>query len=199
MRGMNREGIPEKVVGILLAAGGGTRFSGPSHKLTAMLRGRPVIDWAVAAASASEVATTIVVTGSVPLELPESVIEIHNPHWEQGQATSLQVGLSAALDLGATAVVVGLGDQPFISARSWTAVAGSSAAIAVATYAGVRGNPVRLHRSVWHLLPSKGDHGARSLISLRPDLVEEVACKGSAADIDTMEDLHQWNSSTNSP
>lgn len=189
---------PEEIFGILLAAGGGTRFEGPSHKLTAMLRGRAVVDWAVTAALASKLAGLIVVTGAVALDLPDEVVEIHNPLWADGQATSLRAGVIAAAARGADAVVVGLGDQPFVTTQTWNAVAGAVEPIAVATYGGRRGNPVRLHRSVWPLLPHVGDHGARNLIALRPDLVGEVACTGSAADIDTMEDLHQWNSSTNS-
>ena len=191
--------VAVSIYGIVLSAGAGSRFLGADHKLTATLRGRPVVAWAVDAALAADLAGVIVVTGAVTLDLPAEVIEINNHRWAEGQATSLQLGLAAAAARGADAVVVGLGDQPFVTAAAWSAVAHSTAAIAVATYNGVRGNPVRLGRSVWPLLPATGDQGARGLMALRPELVSQVACIGSAADIDTMEDLRQWNSSTNSP
>lgn len=189
----------ENSCAIVLAAGSGSRFVGKTHKLLASLHGVPVYQWAVHAALAAGLAHVVVVTGAAELDLPERVVRAHNPRWAEGQATSLQRGLEAARTLDVGAVVVGLGDQPFITPDAWRAVAQSPADIAVATYDGVRGNPVLLRRNTWSLLPTAGDQGARSLMALRPELVVGVACDGSPADIDTMEDLQQWNSSTNSP
>lgn len=191
--------LPSGTCAVLLAAGQGSRFIGSSHKLVSPLRGRPLYTWALDSIEAAGFAHVVVVTGCVELDLPQWVVRAHNPHWNEGQATSLQCGIAAAQALGATAVVVGLADQPFVTAQAWRAMALADTPIAVATYAGARGNPVRLDRSIWSLLATEGDHGARSLLSQRPDLVGEVACTGNSADIDTMEELQQWNSSTNSP
>jgi CTP:molybdopterin cytidylyltransferase MocA len=175
---------------VVLAAGGGSRFAGGAHKLLVDFRGRPLVAWALEAASVLD--ELIVVTGAVDLPLPAHAHEVRNARWEEGQATSLAAGIAAAH--GHDAVVVGLGDQPLIPAEAWRLVAAAvQSPIAVATYAGKRRNPVRLAAAVWPLLPTEGDAGARELIRNRPDLVAEVVCPGEPADVDTQEDLATWN------
>ncbi|MGZ4761454.1 MAG: nucleotidyltransferase family protein [Ilumatobacteraceae bacterium] len=187
---------------VLLAAGGGTRFAGPTHKLLAMLDGRPVFRHALDHVVEAGLDRVVVVTGAATLDLDHGVDSritvVHNRRWQEGQAGSLQLGLAEATASGSEFVVVGLADQPFIPASAWQAIAHASspAPIVVATYNGVRGpSPVRLHRSVWPQLPTEGDEGARTLMRLRPEWVDELACEGSAADIDTLEDLGQWTNS----
>jgi CTP:molybdopterin cytidylyltransferase MocA len=180
---------------VLLAAGAGSRFDGDAHKLRSLVRGRPVFAWALDAALAAGLDETFVVTGAAPLELPPGVRAVPNFRWVEGQATSLSAGVAAADRGGHDAVVIGLADQPFVTADAWRAVAACTVApICVATYDGRRGNPVRLAREVWPLLPTEGDEGARTVMRNRPDLVSEVACLGDPTDIDTVEDLRRWNS-----
>jgi CTP:molybdopterin cytidylyltransferase MocA len=189
---------------VLLAAGAGSRYEGTGHKLFAEIvdpgtgRAGTVIERALASALASDVGPVVVVTGAVPTVVPESFADAvtccHNPRWADGQITSVRAGIEAAQALGATAVVVGLADQPFIDPSAWRAVADAPGPIVVATYDGRRANPVKLDAEVWDLLPTSGDEGARSLMRVRPDLVREVACGGSPADIDTTEDLRRWQS-----
>lgn len=186
----------ETVVGVVLAAGGGTRFRGPTHKLLAPFGHSTVIGTVLDAVMASVVDRVVVVTGAI--RLPDAILDrpgivvVHNPDWAEGQSTSVRAGVEAAAALGADAVVIGLGDQPLVPTAAWNAVASGRTPIVVATYDGARGNPVRLDRSVWPDLPTSGDHGARHLIGQRPELVSEVACPGSSADIDTREDLDRW-------
>ncbi|MGB8859948.1 MAG: NTP transferase domain-containing protein [Ilumatobacteraceae bacterium] len=183
-------------VAALLAAGAGTRFAGDDHKLRAVLRGRPVWEWALEHLQAAGFDHVVVVAGAVELPWPPSVTVRHNQAWATGQASSLRVAVEAAAALGADAVTVGLADQPFVPASAWRSVAhaASRCPIVVADYDGVRGpNPVRLGQAVWPLLPADGDTGARDLIRAHPEWVCSVACVGSVADIDTVEDLDRWN------
>lgn len=190
------------VAAVLLAAGGGTRFAGPRHKLLAEIDGRAVfrraLDHVLAARANGAVDRVIVVTGAVDLDIGDpTVTVVHNSGWQRGQAGSLQLGLAEAASGGAEFALVGLADQPFVPTAAWVTIARaeSEQPIVVATYDGIRGpNPVRLHRSIWDQLPADGDEGARSLMRLHPEWIDEVACVGSAADIDTLEDLGQWTS-----
>jgi len=194
------------VVAALLAGGAGVRFAGSdgTHKLAARLvanatePAESVFERAFRHISRAGIGPIVIVTGSwTPTreqigEHVTGVTIVANPRWADGQITSVGAAIDAAAGLGADRIVVGLADQPFVTPDAWRTVASAPGPIAVATYAGRRGNPVALDRSVWDLLPEQGDEGARALMRIRPDLVREVACSGSPADIDTAEDLRRW-------
>ena len=140
--------------------------------------------------------------GQIRTTLHPSVVHVVNDRWAEGQATSLRAGIAAAPELGAAAVVVGLGDQPFVTVEAWRAVAAADGPIAVATYGGrQRPSGPAAPATSGTCCPTDGDEGARALMRLRPDLVTAVPCDGSPIDIDTVEDLRRWqnNSSTSSP
>lgn len=200
---------------VILAAGAGSRFDGPGHKLSAKLPAdtlaptsgphpeTTVIERALGHALAAGIGPVIVVTGAAPDVVPPGIADHlvlrHNERWADGQITSLLVGLDAAAELGAEIVVVGLADQPGVAPSDWRTVAAAPGTIVVATYAGRRANPVKLdaeaQQLVRTLLPATGDEGARALMRLRPELVREVPCTGSPDDIDTEEDLRRWQNS----
>jgi CTP:molybdopterin cytidylyltransferase MocA len=187
------------VLGVVLAAGAGERFrasGGEGPKQLAVVDGEPLVARAVRAAIEAGLDEVVVVGGAVDLaslDLPVPVLP--NARWAEGIATSLQVAVDRARQGGHEALVVGLADQPGVGAGAWRAVAAapSEPPIAVATYEGRRGNPVRLTRSVWDDLPTTGDEGARALVRRRPELVQAVPCDGRSDDIDTLEDLDRWS------
>ena len=183
-------------LGVLLAAGSGTRFEGSQHKLLSQIDGKTILSRSLFSMTGSGLDGFIVISGALDLTGHiGDVEEVHNPDWKTGQRSSVITAMKFARSHRYDAIVVGLADQPFLTSEAWNNVASSTAPIAVATYNGTRGNPVRLHSSVWDTfedLEADPDAGARSLIHLHPELVREVACEGNSADIDTTEDLDTW-------
>jgi molybdenum cofactor cytidylyltransferase len=183
------------VAGLVLAAGGGTRFGG--RKQLAPVDGRPMLEHALAAMAAAPVEPVAVVLGADADEICEHV-DMHGAEpircfeWELGQAESLITGIDALDRVGADAVVVTLGDQPRISAQAIAAVVdgrGDFQAVR-AVYGGTPGHPVLLERSLFEGVRSlSGDVGARDLLgNVR---VNEVPCDGlgDPTDVDTPADL----------
>lgn len=191
------------VLGALLAGGAGSRFAGSTHKLLAPLGTGTVWEHSLRNLRASAIECIVVVTGAehLPIQSDERMHVVHNEHWEQGQSTSLRAAIDFAEQVKATALVVGLADQPGISPEAWNRVAAATCDLATADYDGTFAHPVRLSRSYWNDIPRTGDLGARTVLSTYAHLVERIPCPGSPLDIDTTEDLEQWlkQSPTNSP
>jgi CTP:molybdopterin cytidylyltransferase MocA len=176
--------------GLVLAAGAGTRFG--SAKQLADLDGRPLLEHSILAMVASPVGRVVVVLGSGAEEVLANV-DLHGAdpvvcaRWSEGQSASLASGLAelSACD----AVVVTLGDQPFVSPdaiRRVIAARGDGAAAVRATYNGAPGHPVLLERPLFERMRDvSGDHGARNLLISMP--TREVPCEdlGGGQDVDT--------------
>ncbi|WP_298209153.1 nucleotidyltransferase family protein [Ferrimicrobium sp.] len=177
---------------VVLTAGFGSRFDPSVRKLLAEIHGRPMVTWVLNAVAEVPAAAHFVVTQDAAIQelLPRNFIELRNPRPQDGLASSLAIALDKATAVGLDAVTVGLGDQPFIPKEAWQRVAATrTSGVAIATYAGVRANPVKLRSAVFGLLERRGDVGARSIF----DRVEavEVPCPGDPFDVDTRDDLEQ--------
>ena len=193
---MEANDLPARTVaGVVLAAGAGSRFEGSTHKLLAPLKGKPVVRWVFDAVAAAGFDRVYVITGAVDLapHIPPEFTSVHAEDWELGPAHTLQAAIRQAEADGVEAMIVGLGDQPMVPAAAWRSVGAAAGAIVTASIAGHRRPPVTVHHSVWPLLPSTGDEGARALLRSRPDLVSEIPCRGNPFDIDTAEDLARWS------
>ncbi len=116
-----------RTMGVLLAAGGGTRFRAAdgSHKLLAELRGVPLWRHSLDHLLAAGFEHNVVITGAATLSgLADTNAQVaHNGAWASGQASSLQMAIAAARAAGVDAIVVGLADQPFVPPEAWRAVA----------------------------------------------------------------------------
>jgi molybdenum cofactor cytidylyltransferase len=189
-----------RVAALVLAAGASSRMGSPKQLLD--WGGRPLVRAAAEVALAARLDPLLVVVGGAQAAVEDALAGlplqiIANPDYAAGQSTSLHAGI-AALGQDADAVVVLLGDQPFVTAAiveqlvtEWQA---SRAAIVAPTYAGQRGNPVLFARAVFpELLAIKGDQGARGVLAADRSRVRLIAFDDPRplADIDTPEDYER--------
>ena len=183
------------VAGLVLAAGGGTRF-GASPKQLADFHGRPLLEWAVRAqCDVAELVRVVVVLGSAAQAIRDGVEfgraeTVVCPEWESGQAWSLRCGVAAlGADPGVSKVVVTLGDAPLVSSeviRMFVAQPPRARAV----YGGRPGHPVVLGPAEIAALTSlDGDEGARGLLRGGPEVEVGHLCSGR--DVDTPEDLEE--------
>lgn len=188
---MGTEIVRPRVAGVVLAAGEARRFGGP--KQLAPLAGRPLLEHALAAATAAAGVGRVVVTLGAHAEQILAAVDLHGaepllvPDWREGQAASLRAAV-AALAPDADAIVVTLGDQPGVAAASIERVLAAwsdELDAARATFAGSPGHPVVLGRSLHPGVAAlRGDRGARELLA--GATVREVECGPAAvADVDT--------------
>jgi molybdenum cofactor cytidylyltransferase len=198
------------IAAIVLAAGRSSRMG--RHKLLLPLGGRPLVSYAVEAASASSADPVIVVLGFQAAEiekaLPAGRFTIGvNPDFASGMASSLALGiatLSSAL-LSSSRPISGalilLADQPLISAglinRLLERANSTPDAIIAAAYAGVRSTPVYFPSRLFNeLLQITGDEGGRSVIAGHPDQVSilHIAEPERGIDVDRREEFEELES-----
>jgi molybdenum cofactor cytidylyltransferase len=192
---------------VVLAAGRGVRFGGDTPKALTLLRGRPLLAYALDAARAGGCAPVVLVVSDerVAAAAGAGIEVVRNAEPERGIASSLQCALQyvePAPDV--RAVVVGLADQPLVGAEAYRRVARSAddgATLAFASYDGVRGNPVLIGRAYWpEAMELAGDEGARVLFRRHGGVAVPCGDAGASADIDTPEDLAElesrWRSQT---
>ena len=184
------------IAGLLLAAGRSTRFEG--DKLTALLRGRPVLAWSAAALAAEVDVLHVVLPPDAPrrvaaLEGVPAVLVAHAGR-NAGMGSSIRAGI-AALPSDAEAVVIALADQPGLEpavvrrlVECWRA--GGASAVAP-RYRDGRGHPVLFGRATFDALSRlDGDVGARAVLEALGEALALVdVAAGGPADVDTPEAL----------
>ncbi|CAJ1584901.1 nucleotidyltransferase family protein [[Mycobacterium] wendilense] len=172
-------------VGIVLAAGSGSRYGMP--KVLAENG-----DWlrrAVAALADGGCDEVIVVLGAAVVEPPAPARAVLAEDWSDGMSASVRAGLAAADGGYAVLHVV---DTPDVGAdvvaRLLTAARKAESGLARATFAGRPGHPVVIAAAHWPAVTAslRGDHGARDFLAARTDVVAvECADLATGADIDT--------------
>jgi CTP:molybdopterin cytidylyltransferase MocA len=173
------------VVGVLLAAGAGTRYGMPK---VLVQQG----DWlhiAIAALTGGGCDDVVVVLGAAVVDVPPPARAVVAQDWAAGMSASLRTGLAAAGE--AELVVVHLVDTPDVGAdvvtRVLTAATDSASGLARATYGGRPGHPVVIARRHWGALSAtlQGDEGARSFLKSTPGVaLVECGDLATGTDID---------------
>jgi molybdenum cofactor cytidylyltransferase len=187
-----------KVGGLLLAAGGSTRFG--SAKQLAEFKGRTLIRRAAEAVCGSGCSIVVAVLGAAADESRHEIsdldlVTIENKDWPSGMSSSIRLGLSKLIELEPQlgAVLITLMDQPKVNALYLAEFVSMFAELhpplIAAEYSGTTGVPALFSRALFdELLQLKGDQGARSIIRARSD-VQTISLEEAAIDIDLVADL----------
>lgn len=186
---------------ILLAAGESRRM-GPVNKLTLPVGGKPLLRRTAELVLGLRLREVVAVLGhehetardllhGLPLQT------VFNPHYRDGQMTSVHCGM-AALQQSCDGVLVCLADLPLLEVEDlemlMAAFADCPTSVLVPTHRGARGNPIVLayqHRE--GILAGDRNLGCKRLIEKNPDLVStvEMTTDHVVFDLDTKEAYRQ--------
>lgn len=183
------------LAGLVLAAGGGTRFAGA--KQLAEFGGQSLVCRITSLASKFCGAGVVVVTGAYAADVGRALAGTRarvafNPDWQAGLSASIRCGL-ARMPEKAVACMILLCDQVLVDEadlgallQGWQAAPQEAAA---AAYAGGLGVPAIFPARLWPRLESLGgDRGARDVLA-GLQRVTAVAMPHAATDVDTVADL----------
>ena len=161
----------EPAAGILLAAGGSTRFGRPKQLLE--WRGEPFVRAVTKTALAAGLSPVIVVTGSDAKQVEGAVDDlgvelVRNKDWRSGQSSSIRAGVRALPARTGSAIFL-LSDQPQVPAAVLNALSETHARelhpiVAPLVLMERRANPVLFDRVTFpDLLRLDGDVGGRAI------------------------------------
>ncbi len=186
------------MVGVVLAAGAGTRFGGPKA-LARTPDGEPWIARAVATLTESGCREVVVILGARADEarplVPDTATVVVAADWAEGLSASLRAALRALGERPtdrpadrAVIVPVDTPDLPVAAVRRVVAASVTTGAqtLARAVYANRPGHPVVLGRAHWRELAATvhGDLGAGPYLRARAAIEVECGDLWDGADID---------------
>ena len=193
---------------VLLAAGEGVRI-GRRPKCLLELGGVPLIRRQLIALSGAGIDEVVVVLGHhadwiEPAVLPFPVTLVRNLRPQDGQVSSLRVGL-AALSGKLDAVLVALADQPLVNAQDITSLIGAykqraaGSEVLVPMVAGEPGNPVMFSAEVREqILAGAANVGCRQWRAAHPEAVAHFVTDNRRfrVDVDTEDDIARFERDT---
>ena len=173
------------VAGLVLAAGAGVRFGTP--KAPVVVDGERLVDRAIRVLTEGGCDPVVVVLGAWVGDVRGADVLV-NDAWPEGMGSSLRAGLDRLTELApdADAAVVTLVDLPGVTAEAVRRLVDCPAPLAVATFGGERGHPVRLGREWWSAARdvAQGDQGARQLLKSGDVALVEVGDVAQGYDVD---------------
>lgn len=195
------------VWGVVLAAGTSSRY-GDRNKLLEAIDGEPMVRQSVKPLLATDLAGVVVVVGHEAPAVTRAIEDldvdtVENEAYAVGQSTSVATGIEAVANDDADAVVVALGDMPFVAPATIDALLAVHQQTAydalAAAFDRKRGNPVLFDSSVFDALTDlEGDVGGRDvLVESGNAALVETGDPGVRRDIDEPSD--RPDSDPNSP
>jgi len=182
-----------KIALVVMAAGFSHRFRQQTgeHKLLALLNGKPVLQHTLQQAAASGLDLFVVTRPD------QTAIQAMIPPASCVLCDSSGLGESIAAGVGASSEydgwLIALGDMPFISARSYRAVAAALADAPVVRpwINGIPGHPVGFQHHYYRSLTAlQGDRGAQAIVK-RDEVRVPLSDCGCLYDIDLPGDLQR--------
>ena len=190
--------VHERIAGIVLAAGGSSRFGEPKQLLDWF--GEPLVKYIAEKVRAAGCEPVVVITGadhdSVSRALAEIPVEVVcNTSWQVGQSSSVRTAVQAlSNDVGAA--IFHLVDQPLIPVELIRALrkkhAKQPASIIMPVIDGKPANPVLFDRRVFGDLETlEGDVGGRAIFDQYKPTTIPWDEPNSQLDVDTPEDYQR--------
>jgi len=186
------------IPGIVLAAGVAWRMG--QQKLYLDFKGKPVLQWALAAALTSELDEVVCVVRELKQVQQKILLEHEKLRWTsnekafEGQSTSVIAGLKAIFPRSEAALFL-VGDQPLVNPELINSLIElfkkTDSLIVAPTFQGQTRNPVLFHRDLFpELLKLTGDRGGKGLIEKyrQNTAFLEWSEEASFLDLDTWED-----------
>jgi molybdenum cofactor cytidylyltransferase len=180
---------------IVPAAGRGSRFGGPLHKLAQPFDGSTVLGTTVRRAIETQLPVVVVTTAELAplvsgLLAMRDIVVLTAAEAARGMGATIATGVAERS--GAPGWLVLPGDMPLVQPDTLLAVAGAleQHPVAYAQYRGRRGHPVAFAAELYsELIQLSGDDGARRVLLRYPAHGQDVDDPGVAQDVDTQSDL----------